>query len=195
MSVFAPRSMVGGGPDQQKKALLQRLMEQYQQSASRASGLGGGQAGAPTVAGVGALGHLMRHFGGLGTVTGVNPLLRSDILSGLGPGGFGHGIPGTESSMAPGRPVNIPVVANPHAGGPTAPGTPIPVPAGNIVPNPSAPTMPSAPAAAISAVMPSGSPLNPASLLMPGGTQIDPRTGAMRGAPSPFTSGIPRNIF
>lgn len=139
MSVFTPVNVAA--PLDKKKALLQKLMEQYQSSASRASGL---SRGVPQIAGLGTAAHGGRPFGGGGLMTGLSPNLASALARLLGPGGFGHGIPGLDSSAAPGMLVANRLGATPH-GIPAnrEPGPAIPaggVPSGNAA---AAPQLPS----------------------------------------------------
>lgn len=163
MSVFSPMN-VNAGQDQ-KKALLQQLLDQYQAHAQRAAGLAGAASGPATA---GAVSPGARPFGGVGHVTAALPNLAQSLIQRLGPGGFGRPIAGVENSGGQGAPVNLPAWSNPHAGG--APNAPV----GPIGPAPSAPT-PAAPAPAASGssgALPLGNGLvyHPVFGIIPGGT-------------------------
>lgn len=99
MSVFAPMSF-GAGQNDQKKSLLDKLMQQYQEAASRAAGLSQAQSLA------GAVGstpfHAQHPFGGLGLYTALAHVLPPELIARLGPGGIGIPSPG-HSSSAPGQ--------------------------------------------------------------------------------------------
>lgn len=159
MSVFNPMSF-DGQPDQ-KRALLERLMQQYQEAASRSAGLAQSVGGATPF-------RMAHQFGGMGLHVGRPPVLPSSLIAQLGPGainangGHAHGFqPGPEQ---------------PHAGGnPAAPGGPAH----------SIPSAPSAPAQAVTAAAPASAPSNPAAAVAnaaggitggsaAGGTFVDP---------------------
>src|SRR5581483_7275604 len=100
-SAFSPLPLFGA-PDQ-KRALLDRLMQQYQQAAGRAAGLAGSAQAATTGAGqastsVGMDFRHLRPFGGSSRLTGVLPNIGALLQSRLGPGGYGHAIAGIEGS-------------------------------------------------------------------------------------------------
>lgn len=131
---------VNAGQDQ-KRALIQQLLDQYQAHAARAAGLAGVASGPATAAGLPS----GRPFGGVGHVTAALPNLAQSLIQRLGPGGIGHPIAGIENSPGRGMPVGIPMAANPHAGGaPNAPTLPVQAaaPAAPIAPTavPAAPT-------------------------------------------------------
>jgi len=200
MSAFNPRSLFGASD--QKKALLERLMQQYQQNAGRAAGLG---ASSPAGTGGAGLPASYTHpFGGLGHLTGPGPGLRADLLDQLGPGGWGRGIAGIESSQAPGSPVQGyggPGPGHGHFGGPPAPPGPAHPIAANAFPISVGQLQSAASGVSQSGSDvggPVGSATNPASLLMPT-TQapvVDPRTGALRGTPPPmFFRGVRGSLY
>jgi hypothetical protein len=196
MSAFNPRALFGASD--QKRALLERLMQQYQQSASRASGLSAGASSA--TAGTGGTGMpvaFTRPFGGTGHLTGPPSSLHTDLLDRLGPGGWGRGIAGIEASAANGMPVQAQGASGSHGGfhGPPAPvGPPHPIPAQAFP----IPTLQAAaggnPAQAIASVSAASNPAN----LMPSspGPMVDPRTGALRGYPGPvFRGGVRGSLY
>lgn len=111
MSAFQPINVAAG--QDQKRQLLAKLMDQYQQNAGRAAALSGA---VPAVAGVASLAHGRGPLG-TGLVTGTLPNFGLALASLLGPGGVGHPIAGRESSIGSGLPVTMPFVANPHAYG------------------------------------------------------------------------------
>lgn len=157
MSAFNPTALYGA-PDQ-KRALLDRLMQQYQQAASRAAGLQGGAA-TPQVGGVSVA--RSHPFGGVGflasPVANMSPQLRAQ----LGPGSIGT--PGNAPAAPPG------LGSNPHAGSPLSAGGPpgqANAPGGSLIPSSAVSNMPGA--------LPTG----PISLL-PG--------GATRGVPGPLSA-------
>ena len=105
------------GPDQ-KQQLLEKLMQQYQENASRAAGLAASsQSASPgAVAGVASL-RDAHPFGGAGLLTHPVVNLAQALIARLGPGGVGHPIVGRESSPGWGLAVGRPIAPNPHAGG------------------------------------------------------------------------------
>lgn len=124
MSVFNPTSLTGQ-PDQ-KKMLLERLMQQYQEMAGRAAGLQQAQSSVGGVVG-GTPFHAVHPFGGVGLVTALAHGLPADLIAKLGPGAIGTPSPGHTGSGVVG---NGPPIGNPHAGGnpgsPSGPSNPIP---------------------------------------------------------------------
>lgn len=111
MSVFNPMSY-GGQPDQ-KKALLDRLMQQYQEAAQRSAGLAQSVGGSTPF-------RMAHPFGGMGLHVGKPPVLPSSLIAQLGPGainangGHSHGFqPGPPDPHGGGNPV--------AAGGPSNP--------------------------------------------------------------------------
>jgi len=102
---------VNAGQDQ-KKALIQQLLDQYQAHAARAAGLAGAASGPAIAASLPST----RPFGGIGHVTAALPSLAQSLIERLGPGGFGRPIAGVENSPGRGAPVSIPAAANPRAG-------------------------------------------------------------------------------
>lgn len=116
MSVFNPVSLTGQ-PDQ-KKALLERLMQQYQEHASRAAGLQ--QAGSSFGGPVGATPfHSVHPFGGVGLVTALAHALPPGLAAALGPGAIGVPDPRHSGGGIVGNPNPVP---NGGHGGIRAPG-------------------------------------------------------------------------
>lgn len=123
---------VSAGQDQ-KRQLLAKLMDQYQQNAGRAAALSGATGAVSATNSVASLGRGQGHFG-TGLITGLLPNLGAALMARLGPGGIGHPIAGREGAVGSGLPVTMPFVANPHFGGnpaatagpavPIAPGPP-----------------------------------------------------------------------
>lgn len=133
MSAFSPINVAAGS--QQKKALLQRLMEQFQQNAARAAGMAaaGAAGGVPVTAGAahhqfGGLGHITHPFvspgqGGGPPGLGRGAPLPPGLAAALGPGGLGHLIAG-RSSSAPGIAIASNIGAHPYQGSVLAPSGP-----------------------------------------------------------------------
>ena len=124
MSVFNPISLTGQ-PDQ-KKALLDRLMQQYQEHASRAAGLQ--QSGSSFGGSVGATPfHSVHPFGGMGLVTALAHALPPGLAAALGPGAIGVPDPHHTGNGIIGNPNPTPYGhGNPAASG----GPPNPIAAG-----------------------------------------------------------------
>lgn len=91
MSAFLPFDPSAG--QQQKRMLLERLMQQHMQNAARYAGASGagGQVAAPAVGGTPF--RSAHHFGGLGLVTQHPGNVPADLLSALGPGAMPRGGP------------------------------------------------------------------------------------------------------
>jgi hypothetical protein len=119
MSVFTPINVAAG--QDQKRALLSKLMDQYSANASRAAQLSGAgmAAGSPPTGATAVGGGLSRGQGLLGTglLTGLLPSLAPTLIKALGPGGVGNPIAGRESSAAPGLAIAPGLISNPRAGG------------------------------------------------------------------------------
>lgn len=123
MSVFNPMSF-DGQPDQ-KKALLERLMQQYHEAASRSAGLAQSVGGATPF-------RMAHPFGGMGLHVGRPPVLPSALIAQLGPGainasgGHAHGFqPGPPdprgggnpaASGGPSNPIGVPTPFGPTPG-------------------------------------------------------------------------------
>lgn len=56
-------------------------------------------------------------FGGAGLTTAPQRQLNPAFTAMLGPGGYGVGLAGRETSIAPGAPISMPTVAQPFIGG------------------------------------------------------------------------------
>lgn len=125
MSAFSPLAL--SGASDQKRALIERLMEQYQQAAGRAAGLASGASAGGAGQAATSVGMNFRHlrpFGGGSHLTGLLPNLGSILQQRLGPGGIGHAIAGIEGSVAHGAPVGIPAFGAGYGHGLAAPGGP-----------------------------------------------------------------------
>ena len=139
MSVFNPVSLTGQ-PDQ-KKALLDRLMQQYQEHASRAAGLMQGQSSLGGSVGSTPF-HSVHPFGGMGLVTALAHALPPGLAARLGPGAIGVPDPRHTGNGIIGTPNPNP---HPHgggniasAGGPSNPIAAVAAAAGGGAPSPAA---------------------------------------------------------
>lgn len=160
MSAFAPINVAAG--QEQKRQLLAKLMQQYQQNASRAAGM----PGASQVGGTAALPH-NRFFGGTGRDASQMPNLAKTLIDRLGPGGYGHPIVGHMPGIG----------ANPHLGSPIAPGLLSPGGYAN------APTIPVAPTSAPAAPSAPSAPAAPSAPSAPAASVLPPNSPGITGAP------------
>lgn len=187
MSAFAPINVAAGL--EQKRQLLQRLMQQYQAGAARAAGLASSQSAASAPAS-GAAFHASRPFGGVGNpVFSHIPNMVPGLAGRLGPGG-------TARPMAPVAPgiAHAMGLANPHAG--SVLGFGAGAPTGSMMPvaHPASPGPAAAPPSMAVGAMPGAS--SPASgvIQLGNGLVYDPSTGAvlhqgMAGSAAPQNTG------